>query len=71
MKQFILVWTVNDYPDNGGGTEYELYDNIQQVTNKVNELAQDKRMAVAFCGHLRDEVKFKPVEKITLWEVDD
>lgn len=70
MKAYILIWNINDYPDMGGGTEYEFFENIEQTEEKVNELTKDSRITISFCGHLKDEIKFKPVEKITRWEVE-
>jgi hypothetical protein len=71
MKDYILIWDINDYPDNGGGTEYDLFENISDVEKKVNELTEDTRdISISFCGRLREEIKFKAVEKVTRWEVD-
>ena len=70
MKDYVLIWDINDYPENGGGTEYELLENISEVEKKVNEITRDPRIIILFCGHLRDEIKFKAVEKVTRWEVD-
>ena len=70
MKDYILIWSINDYPEIGGGTEYDLFESVSEVEKKVNELTQDKRISISFCGHLRDEIKFKAVETVTRWEVD-
>jgi len=70
MKEYVLIWNTNDFPGNGGGTEYELLENISEVEKKVNELTEDSRISISFCGELRDEIKFKAVEKVTRWEVD-
>ena len=71
MKMYVLIWDIKDYPDNGGGTEYDLFENISEVEGKVNELTQDSRISIQFCGHLLYEIKFKAVEKVTQWEIDD
>lgn len=46
MKEYILIWNVNDYPDNGGGVEYELLDNILDAEKRVNELTKDDRISI-------------------------
>lgn len=69
MKNYILIWEIKDYPDMGGGTEYDFFDDIKQVEEKVNELVKDNRVMIAFCGNLNNEVTIKPVERVTRWEV--
>lgn len=70
MKSYVLIWNIKDYPDCGGGTECDFFDNLKQVIEKVNELAQDDRVTISFCGEIRKEIKFKAVERVTTWEID-
>ena len=70
MKEYILIWYIRDFPENGGGREYALFKNILEVEEKVNELTKDEKITISFCGHLKDEITFKAVEKITRWEAD-
>jgi hypothetical protein len=70
MKEFILIWRINDYPDNGGGLEFDLFDSIQQIEDKVNELNDDERFAIEYSARIADELKFIPVEKVTRWKVE-
>ncbi len=69
MSKYIIIWDVNDYPDMGGGVNFELFENIKQVENKVNDLMKDSKTVISFCGKITDEIKFKPVEKIIKWEI--
>lgn len=70
MKNYILVWDINDYPELGGGIKFDFFENISEVENKVNELSTDSRVKISFCGQLQNEIKFKPAEKVTRWVVD-
>ena len=70
MYKYILIWSVDDYHEMGGGTEFEIFGDIEEATKKVNEITQDKRVSIDFCGQISEEIKFKPVETVTSWEVD-
>ncbi len=67
MKNIILVWNVNDYPEMGGGIYYDFFEDIEKVEIKVNGLTKDESISILFCGEIKKEIVFEPVEKITKW----
>jgi len=69
-KTIILIWRTNNFLEMGGGTEYDFFEGLKEVEDKVNELTKDSRVTISFCGNILDEIKFNPVEKIIRWEVD-
>lgn len=62
MKDFILVYNVDDYPEMGGGIQYEEFETSAELDNRVSEIYNaDNILAV---GKL-DRYSYKVVEIVT------
>lgn len=72
MKNYLLIWSINDYPEMGGGIDYDFFEDIESLENKVNELNKDykERFQLDFACEIESEIELKPVEKIIRWEAD-
>ena len=72
MKDFVLIWTNTDYPDMGGGTNFEQYENITELEERVNALQKQykERFVLDYAAEVSSVIKFKPVERIVRWEAD-
>ena len=70
MENYILVWEINDYPENGGGTKTQTFTDLNQVLEKVTKLKKDDINEILFCFKIAEEIKFKAVEKATKWEIE-
>lgn len=71
MAKHILVYEINDYPNNGGGTQVEFFeaDAEQEMHKRVNDLAStDDRISIITAGFLQTEYEYKPVEIIKKYQ---
>ena len=63
MSKYILVYEIDDYPEMGGGTEVEFFEEEQKLHERVNELASnDERVSITTAGFLSVEYDYKPIE---------
>jgi len=62
--KYILVYDVNGYPEEGGGTYYEEFDTIQSLDNRVSEIMTDKQNTLVAAGEFKP-YEYKAVEYIT------
>ena len=60
-------------PWNGRGLYDEYFENKIQLENKVNELnlAHKDLFEIIFACEIRSEIKFKPVELVAKFEIDE
>jgi len=60
--KYILVYEIDDYPDNGGGTKYEEFNTVEALDKRVIEIYNFHDITIA--GKV-EEFKYKPVETVT------
>jgi lauroyl/myristoyl acyltransferase len=70
MKKYVLFYTIDDYPNSGGGEFYEFFDRKPDMTDKLNELTKQYGSKFIFvrAGYLTNDVKYRKVEIITRYE---
>jgi hypothetical protein len=71
MKNFVLIWNVNEYPEMGGGIQIAFFESINKAEEKVNEITKDENVSIYFCGEIKKEIVFEPIEKVTIWKAKD
>lgn len=62
MKNFILVYYIDDYPENGGGIKYEEFETSGELDKRVSEIYNSCDILAA--GEL-DRYSYKVVEIVT------
>jgi hypothetical protein len=69
---YILIYHIHDYPDNGGGINWEEFENEQSMTEKVNELCEEYNdiFEIIKAGYLFQECKYIPKEKVISYQVE-
>ena len=72
MINYILVYEISDYPENGGGYDYMTFENIQDMEDQVNRLntQHEDRFSIKIAAEVKSEITFKPVEIITRLQAD-
>lgn len=60
--EFILVYFIDDYPENGGGNEVEFFNTAEELDKRVSEVMPSHEIIAA--GQL-DKYTYKAVEYIT------
>lgn len=67
--KYILVYDVDGYPDEGGGTQCEEFDSGEALDKRVEEIYQEGH-TLMLAGQLK-EIKYKTIEKVTKVVVRD
>lgn len=62
MKNYILVYYIDDYPDNGGGPKYEEFETSEELDKRVSEIYNSHDIWAV--GEL-DRYSYKEVEIVT------
>jgi hypothetical protein len=39
--KYILTWDINDYPESGGGDQYDILDTLEEVQPYINKLHKE------------------------------
>jgi hypothetical protein len=70
MAKYILVYSIDDYPDNGGGTFIEYPKDESDLIERVNLLntKYQEIFKVECAGFLSSEITFKAVKYATKLE---
>ena len=63
MRKLILVYYVDDYPDNGGGYHYEELKTEAELDKRVEEIYKNRGELIV-CGYIIP-FEYKPVEIVT------
>lgn len=68
--KYLLVWKINDYVENGGGTYFEKFDTEELLHKHVNILAakHKEQFEILISGFLHVEYIYKPVNIITEYQ---
>lgn len=71
--EYLLVWNIKDYPECGGGIDYQLFDTEQLMTDKVNE--QNERykgdFQVILAIRILDRYEYEPTNIITAYKIKE
>ena len=65
MKEFLLIWHVDEYPEMGGGTYFDRYETSDLMLEKANLIIQQGDTEIVFCGRIDEEYELEPVTTIT------
>ena len=70
MAKNILVYDISDYPEMGGGVQFENFEEETDMHKRVDELANQykERFSVICAGWLQTEYEYKPVVQIIKYE---
>ena len=70
MKDYFLVYEINDYPEDGGGIHYKDFKNKYELLDEVNRLNKEfeNDFKIVRAGIVRENIKIVPVEKVTKYE---
>jgi len=67
--EYVLIWEINDYPDNGWWTNYELIKTEEEVIERVNEITKNPLASISFCAKIFEEIEFESIETVTKWKI--
>lgn len=62
MKNFILVYFDDDYPEMGGGTKFERFETVEELDARVMDIYNQHDILLA--GKV-EEFQYKEVETVT------
>lgn len=70
MMKFVLIYEIDDYPECGGGIDFELFEEVEEMDAKVNELLQvcKDKLEIKFAGHINVIFNYEPKQLITIYE---
>jgi len=62
-SKYILVYDIDRYPDEGGGVQYEKFENETALHETVNSLATQykDKFSVIVAGWMHHEFEYEPV----------
>jgi len=76
--QGIIIWSINDYPDNGGGTAWKIMP-MDEIQNFINTLINkhldfepvnsDEYITIDFCAQFYTEFEIKVIEKVIKYKL--
>lgn len=67
--KFILIYTINEYPELGGGTFFEKFDDIDKLNERINQIAERESYDFDFCGTYLHEYQIEAIEKVTKYQI--
>lgn len=70
MKNYIIIWSINDYPWMWWWTTYDFFEKKEELEPNINEILKDKKASIDFCWKIENEIKFKAVTTVTKWELE-
>jgi hypothetical protein len=68
MKPYILLYDVDDYPDNGGGLHFMEFETIERLDEEVEAIYNTHKIILA--GKV-ERYTYNPIEIITKIKRDD
>lgn len=68
--KYCLLWNISEYHDNGGGKDYELFTDIKEMDERVNQLNNEwgDKLTISFSGEIFQEFTYYPKEKVTIYD---
>lgn len=71
MEKYVVVYNNNDYPDNGGGEDYKLYDDEESMISDINVKLRNPLMEVLFCAEISKVIEIEAVEVVTKFKIKE
>lgn len=70
MIKYILIYEKLDYPENGGGIYYEVFETPELMDKQVQNLANkpDFKFEILLAASLGTEFEYAPVEMVKTFE---
>lgn len=67
MNRYVLIWQVNDYPENGGGLQWRSFQTVEEMDAKVDQLLSEHgdKFKIDASYSILEEIKYQPVAVIT------
>lgn len=62
---YILVYSYNEWRESGGGTYIDLFDSLEALDAKADEILKREKHVIDFAGEISREYKYKPKEFVT------
>jgi len=64
---YLIVYKVLDYPENGGGTYYEGFTTLDEMDKFFNETFGGDRTKLIACVKIAEHIKYEQKTTVTEW----
>lgn len=70
MTQYLIIYEILDYPENGGGMRYEVFETPELMDRKVQNMADrpDFKFDILLTARLGEQYEYAPVEIVKKFE---
>ncbi len=69
--RFVLIYANLDFPENGGGVDYDFFERIEDLEARVNKLQNElnEDFTLLYSGEIIKHIDIKPIETVKKWKV--